>query len=445
MKPALQALPHCCGARAPVSARAEWAALLLALLTTSCNWLQGSFEPHLRDAGTASNAMTRPSPDAMPDDADVALAEPDAEARVRPIPMDGASPDDMPTLPQRDGGTHAPDSSASEEVGAGDGPAPAPNLVTPLVDTEFCASVQDSTPEEISKEDDALKLLNEVRSGNVPCSGGPAVPLRAFQSNAALRCAARLDARARTHPSDAGVTESLQQRTLRAGWPGGVEREISMTQIYTSDEVRRDLMAMHCDVLTNASFDQIGIGYDTERLATDAHNWTIIFGNAVGLIRSELSDHGSCAAFTVLPAEWARSEQELLTAINEQRARGATCRDGRRFEPAPALTLDPTLHCLARARASQVEAKGSLDGDEHIPTAEISTALARERGWSGGPVYENLADEVKGLSELMVRMIDSIEHCTNIMRPGSTRIGVGHHLISGDDTPTWSMAFGQDP
>jgi uncharacterized protein YkwD len=141
-------------------------------------------------------------------------------------------------------------------------------------------------------------------------------------------------------------------------------------------------------------------------------------------------------------ADWdeaaAALEEEVLELVNERRAAGASCGGAGSFAAAEPLTMSPNLRCAARRHTedmvdrdyfSHVSPEGGSPGDR-IAEAEYSFST-----WG-----ENIAGGSATAAAVIDQWMGSDGHCSNIMSPAFTEIGVGY-VAGGAYGHTWTQVF----
>ncbi|MDH5676083.1 MAG: CAP domain-containing protein [Myxococcales bacterium] len=155
------------------------------------------------------------------------------------------------------------------------------------------------------------------------------------------------------------------------------------------------------------------------------------------------TDH--CAAVADWDPAWAEFEEEVLRLTNEARAAGATCGELGPFEPAGPLVMSPELRCAARLHSQDMGQQGYFDHDSpdgRTPFDRMSAA-----GYSGGGGGENIAMGQPTPADVVAGWMDSPGHCSNIMQPGFTEIGIGYWAGAADNpwfnsNVLWTQNFG---
>lgn len=118
----------------------------------------------------------------------------------------------------------------------------------------------------------------------------------------------------------------------------------------------------------------------------------------------------------------ANFEAEVIAAINQYRAAGASCGSRGVFAPAPALRSQAQLVSAAYGHARDMADRNyfshtSLDGrtfDQRISAA----------GYAWSTVGENIAAGYASVQSVMAGWMGSDGHCANLMNPAFTEVGV---------------------
>jgi uncharacterized protein YkwD len=142
-----------------------------------------------------------------------------------------------------------------------------------------------------------------------------------------------------------------------------------------------------------------------------------------------MTDH--CEAVAVWDEEWTQWEDEVLLLVNEYRAEGADCGEEGVFGPADPLETDEVLRCSARLHSLDMFDRMYFD---HVNPDGLDPFNRMElAGFSGSTMGENIAMGQTDPVEVMVAWIDSDGHCSNILNPNYTLIGVGYYPGSPDN------------
>jgi uncharacterized protein YkwD len=143
------------------------------------------------------------------------------------------------------------------------------------------------------------------------------------------------------------------------------------------------------------------------------------------------------------PTHNAEYEQEVLDLVNRQRARGATCGKLGEFPPVPALAMNQKLREAARThslwmgrnRVSHVSSGGPI-GD----TPDQRMERAGYQSWRA--LGENVAAGQTSPAEVVEGWMSSESHCSNIMNPDFTEVGIGYAYAEGTYWTYWTQDFG---
>ncbi len=142
-----------------------------------------------------------------------------------------------------------------------------------------------------------------------------------------------------------------------------------------------------------------------------------------------------CDAVADWDAGMAAVEVEVLELVNLRRSEGANC-GGESFGPAASLTMNGALRCAARAHSLDMFERGFFDHtnpDGEGPGARIDKTEYQYSTWG-----ENIAAGYPTAEAVMNGWMESPGHCSNIMNPNFTEIGVGYH-----DSAHWTQVFGR--
>lgn len=129
---------------------------------------------------------------------------------------------------------------------------------------------------------------------------------------------------------------------------------------------------------------------------------------------------------------------EILRLTNEARAVGRMCGD-KSFGPAAPLQINTKLNTSAQGHSEDMERRNFFDHDN--PDGKTATERMREAGYTGRFTGENIAVGQDTPQEVMEAWIDSPGHCSGIMNPNFTELGVGFFKTSTKG-PWWTQNFG---
>ena len=178
-------------------------------------------------------------------------------------------------------------------LGCGDDSAPSPEIdagpeepeIVGVPDTSYCQSVGDWDDDFITKEEELLVLVNEVRAKGAHCGPqGAKAPTGPLEMEGALRCAARvhsLDMNERNffaHNNPSGQTPWY--RIAQAGYTEMPVGENIAFGSSTAEGVMEQWMNSpgHCANIMEPSYDYMGAGYLDGSVY--GHTWTQTFGGS---------------------------------------------------------------------------------------------------------------------------------------------------------------------
>lgn len=160
------------------------------------------------------------------------------------------------------------------------------------------------------------------------------------------------------------------------------------------------------------------------------------------------TDH--CADVADWDPKAAAFEEEVLKLTNEARAVGHDCDAEGSFGPADPLTMEPHLRCSARLHSAYMAEVG--DDFAHTQRRTGSTPFDRmqDAGYQFLAAGENIAVGQSTPKEVVDGWLESDGHCSNIMSPEFTQIGIGYAFGPYDagfgqafDAAYWTQNFGR--
>lgn len=149
-----------------------------------------------------------------------------------------------------------------------------------------------------------------------------------------------------------------------------------------------------------------------------------------------------CEHLGLWPVAHETLEQQVVELVNERRAQGANCGREGSFSPTGSLTMDPVLQCAARLHSVDMAERNYMD---HVnPDGESPFDRITAAGYTGGtPQGENIAAGYPTAEAVVNGWMASDGHCSNIMEPGYTEIGVGYfHNPNSEFHTYWTQKFG---
>ena len=167
---------------------------------------------------------------------------------------------------------------------------------------------------------------------------------------------------------------------------------------------------------------------------------------AAGSGSEDVPDSEHCAAVSDWDPEWVQFEEEVLLLVNESRSQAADCGVDGEFAAALPLVMDPILRCSARLQSLDMFERNFFDHtnpDGKDPFERMDAA-----GFKGSGAGENIAVGQISPEQVMHSWMDSDGHCSNVMRPNYTMLGVGYHPGAGGrglGSNYWTQNFGAPP
>lgn len=135
-----------------------------------------------------------------------------------------------------------------------------------------------------------------------------------------------------------------------------------------------------------------------------------------------------CNAVQEWDPEWVAFEEEMLRLINEHRTNGSNCGD-----PTHPLQSQSALQCAARLHSWDMNDR---DYYQHTnPDGDGPRERMEAAGYNGGTWGENIFKGPTSAQEAMDGFMDSPGHCSNIMSPEFSLVGIGVHGTS------WTQNF----
>lgn len=162
--------------------------------------------------------------------------------------------------------------------------------------------------------------------------------------------------------------------------------------------------------------------------------WPLVFVSVLACDSSPTSpsDPGSSAPSGIRTNSG--FEQQVVDLMNQRRSQGATC-GGQQFGSAGALRMNAQLRAAARDHSIDMVQRNYVD---HVsPEGRTFSQRARDAGYRGQPVAENIAWGQGSPSAVMSSWMSSPGHCRNIMRGDARDVGVGFA------SSRWTAKFGR--
>ncbi len=256
----------------------------------------------------------------------------------------------------------------------------------------------------LSVRADVVDSINQVRAAGCP-GGTRAAPLQRSAS---------LDEVAHKVAQGASL-HSAQQQT---GYHAASAFSVTIGDVPASGDVRHITETQFCPQSTKPNFREIG----TWREGTDVY---VILAEPVTPITT--TDRGNYS-------------ERVLVLVNAARASGHRCGPAL-LPPAPPLTRNPTLERTAQEYAQDMATFNYMDHtgrDGSAPHERITRS-----GYRWTETGENLASGVPTAEAVVDGWLRSPEHCSNIMDPAYTQMGLGFAANPRSDAGTyWALEFG---
>ncbi|MGN8250784.1 CAP domain-containing protein [Pseudomonas sp. SMV7] len=215
-----------------------------------------------------------------------------------------------------------------------------------------------------------------------------------------------------------GYGGGLRDGLKAVGYQAVKVRAIRLVGAHDAEEAFDMLRSDYCTALLDNQYADIGV-----RRARN--EWQVVLARP--LLDTQLGDGRATG-------------QALLAQVNAARAKPRLC--GRqRFAAARPLSWNAALGAAAQrhSRAMANEnffAHRDLDGD-------LPADRARDAGYRGRQVGENIAAGQGSASKAMAGWLASPGHCANLMNPMFTQVGAAYAENSrSDDGVYWTMVFG---
>ncbi len=150
-------------------------------------------------------------------------------------------------------------------------------------------------------------------------------------------------------------------------------------------------------------------------------------------------DVAYCTDVAGWDAGWSQLELDVLELVNMHRATGYNCGSAGSFGPAAPLTMQPNLRCSSRVHSKDMDTRNFFDHNN--PSGESPFDRMGMAGYSFFTAGENIAAGSPDAAGTMNQWMNSDGHCSNIMNPDFTEIGVGYHP-GGQYGTLWTQNFG---
>jgi uncharacterized protein YkwD len=251
---------------------------------------------------------------------------------------------------------------------------------------------------------DLPTVINAVRAEG--CAGErPATP--AVEPSEALHDIARELSRG------GELDESIEE----AGYPAASSASLYLRGPTDDAAIREAIEDRYCGVASNAQFTEVGV------YRSGNESWIVLAGQSQPITLGD-------------PADIAARVLELVNA-----ARGESRRCGRRRHDAvPPVTLSRALTEAAQRHADDMAGPAAFDhrgSDGSQPPERVTRT-----GYRWLATGENIAAGQASADEVVAAWLDSPGHCTNIMGPQFTEMGVAYALAPAESPAIyWTQVF----
>ncbi len=154
---------------------------------------------------------------------------------------------------------------------------------------------------------------------------------------------------------------------------------------------------------------------------------------------SGVPDNDYCADVADWDPAWAELEEQVLALVNQVRSEGRSCGSAGQFAATGPVTMSPALRCAARVHSADMAARGFFEHDN--PSGESPWDRMAKAGYASySTAGENIAAGSPDAAGTMMQWLDSDGHCSNIMNPGFSELGVGYST-GGTYGHLWTQDF----
>lgn len=214
---------------------------------------------------------------------------------------------------------------------------------------------------------------------------------------AKLRSSADLDKVAREWSKGGRLHAAIE----RTGYRATNSASMRVQGAANDAQLLRTLAANYCDNITDPSFTDIGV------YRTKAQTWIVL---AAPLALPTIRDATAIG-------------DKVLALVNDARSKPRRC-GSKSYPSAPPLTKSAMLTQAALQHAQDMAAKNFFDhegSDGNLPSQRVT-----KTGYEWGAVAENIAAGATTPEQVVNGWLDSPGHCTNIMGPMYTQMGIAY-------------------
>jgi uncharacterized protein YkwD len=179
---------------------------------------------------------------------------------------------------------------------------------------------------------------------------------------------------------------------------------------------------------------------DTDADTTDTDTSTTGDGDGDPMA-GDMPDNAYCNPVSAWSAQSIALELEVIELVNQARAQGGNCGSEGNFPASGPLTWEPHLTCAARVHSRDMAVNDYFDHTNQQgngPGWRLDQA-----GYVGGAWGENIAAGYGDPVAVVEGWLDSDGHCSNMLNPGFSLIGVGFYYDAGSSYGNyWTQTFG---
>ncbi|UVJ42210.1 CAP domain-containing protein [Pseudomonas sp. LS1212] len=215
-----------------------------------------------------------------------------------------------------------------------------------------------------------------------------------------------------------GYGGGLRERLKASGYQAVSVRTIRLVGAEDAETAFDMLQSDYCRALLDTQYADIGVSRDED-------DWQVVLARP--LLDGHMGDPRAAA-------------KALLAQVNAARAKPRLC-GRKRFAAARPLAWSAALGTAAQGH-SRAMANGNYfahrDRDGESPVDR-----ARDAGYRGRQIGENIAAGQGSPSKAMAGWLASPGHCANLMNPMFTQVGAAYAANSRSDSGIyWTMLFG---
>jgi uncharacterized protein YkwD len=222
-----------------------------------------------------------------------------------------------------------------------------------------------------------------------------------------------LDATAR----DAARSGHLGKSLAGAAYPAEFSTLFHIKGSRDDTVIKQMLEQRYCSGVTDARYEEIGVFQSKDE------TWIVLAKRAAPPPNPDA----------------ASAARRVLELVNGARAAARACGKDR-FTPAPPLALSPILSMAAETHAVDMAAHGNLDhhgSDGSTPGERMTRA-----GYTWRASSENIASGQRDADAVVAAWLASPGHCSNIMAPFVTEMGIAFALAPGKNPSIyWAQEF----